>query len=131
MPRLGRRCFFGFIAVAVIYIAIEGVTVHLSRANPGAHDIENRAWVATGRSWVDRQMCRWFELCGTHHMLFTRGWTWQEGRDDDPPKSPGFESFWESGNEDPDKWSSQEKVLREIPDYVFAHAPYVHLFSGE
>ncbi|KAK0943974.1 Vacuolar protein sorting-associated protein 62 [Friedmanniomyces endolithicus] len=131
MPRLGRRCFFGFIAAALVYIAIEGVSVHLSRANPGAHDIENRAWVATGRSWVDRQMCRWFELCGAQHMLFTSRWTWQEGDDHDPPRPPGFESFWESGNEDPDKWASQEKALREIPDYVFAHAPYVHLFSGE
>ncbi|KAK0974599.1 Vacuolar protein sorting-associated protein 62 [Friedmanniomyces endolithicus] len=131
MQRPGPRCFFGFIAVALLYITIEGVTVHLSRANPGAHDVENRAWVATGRSWVDRQMCRWFELCGTQHMLFTSGWTWREGRDDDPPRSPGFVPFWDSGTEDPDKWSQREKVLREIPDYVFAHAPYVHLFSGE
>ncbi|TKA77785.1 hypothetical protein B0A55_04697 [Friedmanniomyces simplex] len=88
-------------------------------------------WVATGRSWVDREMCRWFELCGTHHMLFRSGWTWQKGADDIPPRLPDFTPFWESGDEDPDSWSHEEKVLREIPDYVFEHAPYVHLFSGE
>lgn len=32
---------------------------------------------------------------------------------------------------DPASWSANERILREIPQYVLDHAPLVHLFSGE
>lgn len=31
----------------------------------------------------------------------------------------------------PEEWSSEEGLLRNIPDYVLEYAPLVHLFSGE
>ncbi|KAK5011013.1 hypothetical protein LTR28_006322 [Elasticomyces elasticus] len=40
-------------------------------------------------------------------------------------------SFWTSGDENPDGWSENERRLREIPQYVLDHAPYVHLYSEE
>ncbi|KAK5687722.1 Vacuolar protein sorting-associated protein 62 [Elasticomyces elasticus] len=131
MQRPGRRWFFGIIGVALGYIILTGLSVHFGPKSHVASRIENMEWVATGRSWVDRSLCRWFELCGTHHMIFRSGWTWQKAAYGIPPMLPDFKPFWDSGEENPDKWSQEEKTLREIPDYVFDYAPYVHLFSGE
>ena len=41
------------------------------------------------------------------------------------------EDPWESGSDDSASWSNEERSLREIPQYVWNHAPYVHLFSDE
>ena len=48
-----------------------------------------------------------------------------------PPTLPDFMDYWTSGPENPDSWSDEEKDLREVPQYVFDYAPYVHLFSRE
>ncbi|KAK4556150.1 Vacuolar protein sorting-associated protein 62 [Recurvomyces mirabilis] len=131
MQRPGRRWFFGFIGLALTYIILTGIGVHVTPGGTFNERLENAQWVASSRSWIDRQLCRWFELCGTYHMLNRGGWTWSDSQDDIPDDVPKFAPFWESGEEDPDSWSHAEKASREIPDYVFKHAPYVHLFSGE
>ncbi|KAK5115565.1 hypothetical protein LTR62_001224 [Meristemomyces frigidus] len=131
MQQPGRRWFFGFIGVCLCYILLSGIGILINPGGTINERLENAQWVASSRSWIDRQLCRWFELCGTYHMLNRNGWTWSEDNGDMPGQLPKFAPFWESGEEDPDSWSDQERSLREIPDYVFQHAPYVHLFSGE
>lgn len=39
--------------------------------------------------------------------------------------------WWISNAEDPDKWSHEERLLRNVPNYVFDYAPLIHLFSDE
>jgi hypothetical protein len=40
-------------------------------------------------------------------------------------------STWGGGKTIPDDWNNDERVLREIPQYVLDYAPLVHLYSGE
>lgn len=129
----GRKCFFGFTFVALAYIIITGLVVHLTKNSNLDELAENRAWVASGKSWLDRQVCRWVGVCGFQHYVYESAWTWED--DDEEISPPGLEDgigdWWTSGDQDPDQWSKHERKLREIPQYVLDHAPYVHLFSGE
>ena len=130
MHNKGRKIFGGFLVLAVGYLALSGVSVHLNRGANLAERRENKAWVASSKHWLDRQLCRWVGLCGTTH-LNSKGWTWDAVDDDEPRVHPDVSDYWTSGPEDPDSWSEEEKKRREVPQYVFDHAPYVHLFSGE
>lgn len=127
--RPGWRCFGGFIAFALFYIVVSGLGMGLD--NPSQEEVlNNKAWIATSKHWVDRQACRWLGFCGTLH-LNSNIWTWSRGVDTLPPLDDDLTQFWNSSREDPDSWSGEERRLREVPQFVLDHAPYVHLFSGE
>lgn len=98
----------------------------------------DKAWVDSSPYWLDRQACRWFSLCGIHHMRW-----------DDPvkprapplsPKELGELELKRSISERTDSWEdignrakfheSGEK-LDDVPDFVLRNAPLVHLYSGE
>ncbi|KAK5946774.1 Vacuolar protein sorting-associated protein 62 [Knufia obscura] len=101
------------------------------------YDRENTEWVATSKSWTDRKACRWLGICGGSHMHFSRhrirprpdyittqneatsesDWDWQ--------------SAWTESKDRPEDWTTDDRVLREIPEYIQEYAPLVHLFSGE
>ncbi|CAK1367099.1 putative vacuolar protein sorting-associated protein TDA6 [Cercospora beticola] len=127
----GRRCFGWFIAVALIYLLFCLLGVQIDKTNSDVDLIESAQWVKTGKSWLDRQACRWIGLCGTMHLLKQSAWTSSNIRDALPPPHDDPSQWWTSGDENPDSWSKEERLRREIPQYVLDHAPYVHLFSGE
>ncbi|KAI6973289.1 hypothetical protein KC329_g12339 [Hortaea werneckii] len=130
MQRPGRRWFFAFCVAAIVYIIICGVSLRIGGFGTPAEALENAEWVSSSKNWIDRQLCRWIGVCGVTH-LNSNGWTWEKAREGIPAPAPDWHSFWTSGEEDPDSWSKEERQLREIPQYVLDHAPYVHLFSGE
>ena len=103
-------------------------------------DKEESSWLASSKSWFDRKACRWLGACGASHLEFVGprfgrhvehavknhqeflspddiDWDWQQA--------------WTEGKERPEDWTNDERVLREIPDYVTQYAPFVHLYSGE
>ena len=125
-----RRWFFGFTGVAILYIGLSGVLLQVDKPGTPLRRLENAEWVATSRWWIDRQMCNWFSLCGTLH-LNSNGWTWSNSRDEIPNPIDDPTGFWTSDEEDPESWTKGEIKKREIPQYIFDYAPYVHLFSGE
>lgn len=127
----GRKCFGWFLGLAVFYIVVTGVVVHLTKNSNVQEIAENSAWIRTGKYWLDRQMCRWFGLCGLHHYVFKSGWTWHTEVELPPNPKDDISDWWTSGKEDPNEWDRDEVKRREIPQYVLDHAPYVHLFSGE
>lgn len=131
MLRPGRKCFGGFIAVALAYILLTGLVASLNKGNANLQEKrENIAWISTSRNWLDRQLCRWIGACGTAH-LNQNGWTWDGAEDDFPPALPDRSDWWTSGPEDADDWTPEEQAQRKVPQYVLDYAPYVHLFSGE
>lgn len=130
MPARARICFGGFLAVALSYLTITGLVLQLTKSSNPSEAQENAEWIDSSGSWVDRQLCRWVGMCGAFH-LNSNQWTWEDDGDDSPPEIPSWQNFWHSDEEDPDSWTDEEKSLREIPQYVLDHAPYVHLFSGE
>ncbi|KAF2000521.1 vacuolar sorting-associated protein-like protein [Amniculicola lignicola CBS 123094] len=110
------------------------------KLTPISERAEEKTWVASSHSWLDRKVCNWFGFCGIAHLSKARwsskprihsqqqktvnGAGTEQGNDD-------FSAFWQSGTSDPRDWSEEEQDLRKIPDYVYEYAPYIHLFSGE
>jgi hypothetical protein len=128
----GRRCFGWFIAGSIIYILFCLLGVQIDKTTDELDLVESSEWVRTGKSWLDRQACRWLGLCGTIHLVMTSAWTSSNIKDGpSDPIVPDPDDWWLSGDEDPDSWSKEERKRREVPQYVLDHAPYVHLFSGE
>ena len=112
------------------------------KITPPSERLEESHWVASSQSWADRKSCKWFGFCGLAH-LNKAGWTKlgskssqrnQQSRiqgGNDAYDWADLSSFWTSGKTNPEEWSEDERVLREIPQYVLEYAPYVHLYSGE
>jgi len=100
-------------------------------------DRENAEWVATSKSWVDKKACRWLGVCGGSHMHFSRLRTHARPeyttvqQEADTESDWDWQNSWTESKDRPEDWTGDERVLREIPDYVLEYAPLVHLFSGE
>lgn len=130
MYHLRRATIAGVVIVTLVLITWL-VPKALNPTPPSPEDQKrDKAWVASSPYWVDRQMCRWFSVCGLHHMRW-----------DDPvrPRGPPVEHF---GEMELKKRRSEETRQsgsnltnsnnhKDIPDYVLKNAPLVHLYSGE
>ncbi|CAN8105892.1 unnamed protein product [Discula destructiva] len=98
---------------------------------------QDAAWVASSPYWLDRQACRWFSVCGIHHMR------WDDPvKPRAPPLSPRQRGELELKRrsvspeswEDLGAWAEARKPgqkLDDVPDFVLRNAPLVHLYSGE
>lgn len=133
----GRRCSVGLLSAFLSYFTLFSLHRHFDRGGHTSETKEESAWIASSPSWLDRQSCRWFGVCGAFH-LNQSGWVGKAaavGRDQESQMrvldDDGAASFWTSGDEDPDQWSHEERISREIPSYVYEYTPYVHLFSDE
>jgi hypothetical protein len=109
--------------------------VLFEKITPASERAEEKSWVASSHSWLDRRVCGWFGFCGLAHLDKSR-WTSKKQSplsrgQDEREQELNLTSFWEDANVKPEDWSEDERILREIPDYVLEHAPYIHLFSGE
>ena len=92
--RFGRRCFAGFIALALTYIILGGIINQATRTMTAAEMIENEEGIDSGKLWIDRQMCRWIGICGLFHYLNKSGWTWQHIEKNVPVQHPDWNDFW-------------------------------------
>ncbi|KAI3397902.1 hypothetical protein diail_10071 [Diaporthe ilicicola] len=132
------------IIVVAFLAALVFITYFVPRAlnpTPPSPEDEKRdnAWVSSSPYWIDRQACRWFSVCGLHHMRW-----------DDPvrPRDPrvhyqgelelkrrtlneraAFTPWEEIGEKE--KLYARANRPKDIPDYVLKHAPLVHLYSDE
>ncbi|KAL7772737.1 hypothetical protein CFE70_002699 [Pyrenophora teres f. teres 0-1] len=102
---------------------------------PGEERAEERAWVASSRSWLDRKACRWFGICGLSH-LNQDNWTTPKLNDHEyihvdtgHGANPDLKDFWHEARTIPEDYKPMDE--REIPQYVIDHAPLIHLYSGE
>lgn len=110
-----------------------------SKSGPPSERAEEVAWIASSHNWLDRKTCKWFGVCGLTHLRKS-GWMGdnrgrkqvsQTSVTDGRAEYQDSSSYWTSGLEDPESWTENERVLREIPQYVLEYAPLVHLYSGE
>ncbi|KZF20061.1 hypothetical protein L228DRAFT_241252 [Xylona heveae TC161] len=112
---------------------------------PGEEGQEEVRWVASSHSWLDRQTCQWLGMCGVAHFRTASSEirrakdkkrkeqvAMMNVEDSENTQDSGHQaSSWLEGKTRPEDWSDDERVLREIPQYVLDYAPLVHLFSGE
>ncbi|KEF52215.1 uncharacterized protein A1O9_11842 [Exophiala aquamarina CBS 119918] len=103
-------------------------------------DREEATWMATSKSWFDRKACRWLGVCGGMHMHLIKEsdtfghipqMTRKQHRKTDTTPDWDWQNAWTEGKDRPEDWTDDERVLRDIPDYVLEYAPLVHLYSGE
>lgn len=128
-----KRAAVAIVSTLLSYLTLFGLFDLLGPRPPPDEDAEEGRWIASSHSWVDRKACTWFGVCGAAHWrsrVRIGGNTDREEQlvlhDNDY-----LHSAWTEGKSNPDAWSDDERVLREIPQYVFDHAPLVHLYSGE
>jgi hypothetical protein len=118
----------------------------------------DKQWVNSSPYWIDRQMCRWLSLCGVAHIRWDAPSISDHGSDQREDLKFAFFralalalsagttiatksgiSSWETAPMRNDlkrkrvgaQQSGGDKILEEVPDYVLAHAPLVHLSSEE
>ncbi|OKL55725.1 hypothetical protein UA08_09089 [Talaromyces atroroseus] len=99
-------------------------------------DLEEAEWLATSKSWWDRKFCRFFGLCGIAHVRRDHPGSRsvkivQDNQSLMDDRDESWRMDWTVAEDISANWTNDEKVLREIPEYVLEYAPLVHLFSGE
>ncbi|KAF2850235.1 hypothetical protein T440DRAFT_109289 [Plenodomus tracheiphilus IPT5] len=119
--------FFGLFSFSQIY-----QNALFEKLTPYDERIEDKSWVASSHSWLDRTACDWFGLCGLAHLnkaTWTSRHKAQKMIDGEGKQKVNLTDFWNDARNIPEGWETQEE--REIPQYVLDHAPLIHLFSGE
>ncbi|KAG6041983.1 hypothetical protein E4U41_007502 [Claviceps citrina] len=116
-----------------------------------ARQARDSLWVSSSPYWIDRQLCRWLSLCGLHHlrrdpaalpdlinMSSSDDVVWSELRKRYAApvswKEAASENPFPANRKRPDKKRNvfrRRRILKDVPEYVFNHAPLVHLYSGE
>lgn len=111
---------------------------HSGQTGHVATHIEASSWTESSLSWVNKQTCRWLSNCETASSNGQGSLYQNLPSDQQTPllqvgsqDSPDVSAFWTSGLEQPENWSKEEHLSRNIPQYVYDYTPYVHLFSGE
>jgi len=144
-----RRLVIFAICLAVFIVAASVLPRVLNPTPPSPEERRrDREWVDTSPYWVDRQACRWLSLCGLHHLrrdppaLPAADNSGRRDGDDQrrlelrSPWGPRPAEAWETAGkatrEQKRRNAQRERPeLEEIPEFVLAHAPLVHLYSGE
>ena len=139
MKAVKTKLAIGVLSTLISYVSLNS----LARAlNPqlfvwSSEDKEDAEWTLTSKSWVDRKVCRWLGVCGFPH-IHTEGPYFgrrvirpRENETEVSDEDYDWQHAWTQGTDRPEDWTDDERVLREIPDYVLEHAPLVHLYSEE
>jgi hypothetical protein len=141
MGQVKTKATIGVLSTIIFYMCTNSI---LKATHPEAfiwqdEDREEKSWIATSRYWLDRKCCRWLGVCGGLHMHLIS----EKDRFGRRPKTSlkhnllgqssswDWQNAWTEGNDRPEDWTADERVLREIPDYVMEYAPLVHLYSQE
>lgn len=128
-----RRAVVAVISALLSYLSLFGLYDLLSPRPPPDEDAEQGRWIASSHSWLDREACSWFGVCGAAHWRSRVRIGANTEREEQLILHDNDYSHaaWTEGKSNPDDWSDAERLLREIPRYVFDYAPLVHLYSGE
>jgi hypothetical protein len=113
--------FFGLFTFSQIY-----QNVLFTRLTPWSEQQDEKAWVGSSKSWIDRKTCTWFGFCGLSHVNEAH-WT-SNVKTQTHDDKVNLTDFWHDAQAIPEDWSSQD---REIPQYVLNYAPLIYLYSGE
>ncbi|RMZ90108.1 hypothetical protein DV736_g2660, partial [Chaetothyriales sp. CBS 134916] len=137
MKAVKTKVTIGVLSTLIAYVSLNSL-LHTTNPELFIHrpeDREERQWIATSKSWLDRKACRWLGFCGLAHIRFVgRRFGHHPDPDDDQhviQPDLDWEEAWNDTKDRPEDWTDDERILREIPDYVIEYAPLVHLFSGE
>lgn len=129
-----RRIVITILSLGLSYYTFFGLYLYLNpRDVHPAETKEDARWIATSHSWTDRTACKWVGICGGDHWRNqTRWWrTSRHGKQTPLQQSHTRNEDWQDPQIGPSNWTKEERVRRNIPQYVYDYAPLVHLYSGE
>ncbi|KAF2834830.1 hypothetical protein M501DRAFT_1061398 [Patellaria atrata CBS 101060] len=136
----GKRVPAYCLSVLVSLFTSSQASNHISNNSTSPSEkVEEKSWIETSHSWFNRKTCEWLGICGAEHLRNSEwinskpsiGWAHEQVILEDNHEKIDASAFWTSGESNPKDWSEEEQALREIPQYVYDYAPYVHLYSGE
>ncbi|KAI5293860.1 Vacuolar protein sorting-associated protein 62 [Ascosphaera acerosa] len=143
------RALIAFLSCCIAYVCLNSLA---HRLNPEwfiwfDEDREEAKWLASSPSWWDRKACRWLSLCGLAHFhaaAAASSWSSMHAHVLETDSfGSGAMQVGQGEEEEGDRptigrtrqqtIASDEKTLSppRIPSYVFEHAPFVYLHSGE
>jgi hypothetical protein len=139
MKQVKTKATIGLLATLISYVSLNSLykSLHPEAFIWCEEDRDEAKWIATSKSWLDRKACRWLGICGAAHFHFAQPVFGTRLKNEPRQSSDGstidrdWQNAWSEGKDRPQDWTDDERVLRQIPDYVMEYAPLVHLFSGE
>jgi hypothetical protein len=139
MKNFKTKASIGLLSTLIGYVSLNSLyrSLHPEAFIWCEEDRDEAKWIATSKSWLDRKACRWLSICGAAHFHFARpvfGTRVEQSTQQlvgDNTIDWDWQNAWSEGKDRPQDWKDDERVRREIPDYVIEYAPLVHLFSGE
>ncbi|TAQ90957.1 hypothetical protein B7494_g711 [Chlorociboria aeruginascens] len=142
MGFLLRRFGLVVLFVLVSYLGLTALHKHLDpNKSKSAEEREDPVWIATSKSFMDRNACRWIGICGLAHYHSdpaVKPWRKRKNSKEDEESFLDFEHThtpWEDlegeGKLRPEDWAGDSRVLKDVPQFVIDAAPLVHLYSGE
>lgn len=135
-----KRFLIAITFILLSYVTLSAVHRHLDpNANRKvAEDVEEALWISTSKHWLDRQACRWIGICGLAHYhpdpAGTRRRVRRKSKESKRNVAPLEYSREDITIEDvarPEDLDGDERIRKDVPQFVLDYAPLVHLFSGE
>ena len=129
-----RKFFVAILSLSLSYASFYGLYLFLNPRDAKPSEArEDAQWIATSHSWIDRTACKFVGICGGDHWRGQTRWWRNKGQlqQDRIQQSHLHSEDWHDPQAHPANWSKDERILREIPDYVYEYAPLVHLYSEE
>jgi hypothetical protein len=142
-----RRIVIAVVLIVASWFALTTLDQHL---DPNKHKTEEQSedaqWIATSKYWLDRNACRWLGLCGVAHWhpdppagskrYTPRGSLRRRGTNDEEEEHDWSYANWgdgfgRDGKLSPEDFNDDERVLKDVPQFVLDAAPVIHLYSKE
>jgi hypothetical protein len=137
-----RRFFIAILFIVIASVALIQLKQYL---DPNEHisdeEREDATWIATSKYWLDRNACRWVGICGLAHYHWDPAAKPRRRNKKDqtvfnPVDGDGEYTGWDTpvdaqGKLKPEHFDGDERVLKDVPQFVLDHAPLIHLYSGE
>jgi hypothetical protein len=145
---MARRWGYLLIPLFIVF-AWFGASSLKDHLDPNAHksdeENEDARWIATSKNFLDRNACRWIAICGlAHYHPEPAGVPWRRklelnvGEEQPVTKTEKNteNAWWEEAPRDrrrlkPEDFTGDDRVLKEVPQYVLDAAPLIHLYSKE
>lgn len=131
---VARRFLVVILTLSLFYGSFYGLYLILNPRDAKLAEVrEDAKWIATSQSWADRTACKFVGVCGGNHWKSSTRWWRTEGsvHQDRIQQSHNHNEDWHDPQAQPSNWTKEERVLRDIPKFVFDYAPLVHLHSEE
>ena len=142
-----RRLVIVIVFIVVTWFALSTLHKFLDpNTKKSDEELEDAQWIKTSKHFLDRQACAWMGICGLAHYRPDPAWQ-QRNKNRKLREKKGQNVFASTGHEgvrinegwqtapgkklNPGDFDGDERVLKDVPQFVLDAAPLIHLYSKE